>query len=78
MEGVCCFEERMDVEDEFAYVRGAREAVESDRAAQPTLRSWLLFCRRDIRSIVPANTMKKGQRQNGNQNRHATINGGGN
>lgn len=43
-------------------MRGLREVVEVQRfrAEQPAFRSWLLFWRREDRSIVPANTAKKG------------------
>lgn len=35
------------------------DAVQRDLAEQPAFNSWLLFCRRDVRSIAPSNTTKR-------------------
>jgi hypothetical protein len=54
-------EARAVVEEAFADIKEAREAVvERDLAEQPAFRSWLLFCRRDDRSIAPASTEGNG------------------
>ena len=41
-------------------IRGLLEVVQSGRAEQPAFRSWLLFCRNELRSIVAANAEKTG------------------
>jgi hypothetical protein len=42
----------------FEETRGDREVVQRVRAEQPAFRSWLLFCRREVRSIAPFNAEK--------------------
>ena len=56
------FEEREDFADAFAESRGVREVVQRDLAEQPALRSWLLFCRKEDRSIA-SNAKEKDQEQ---------------
>lgn len=54
-------EARAVVEEAFEDIKEAREVVvERDLAEQPAFRSWLLFCRRDDRSIAPASTEGNG------------------
>jgi hypothetical protein len=50
------FEERTDFEEVFEERRGF-DVVHRYLAEQPALRSWLLFCRREVRSIAPANAV---------------------
>jgi hypothetical protein len=52
-------EERAVFEDAVEEIRGDLEAVQSDLAEQPAFRSWLLFCRRELLSIAPANAQEK-------------------
>lgn len=52
-------EAREDFEEVVADIRGALDVVHRDLAEQPAFNSWLLFCRRDDRSIAPANAVKR-------------------
>jgi hypothetical protein len=55
-------EEREDLQL-FEKLRGVREVVHIDRDEQLALRNWLLFCCREVLSIVPANTVERGQKR---------------
>jgi hypothetical protein len=56
------FDARAVVEERFADIRGVRVVVAKVLAEQPALRSWLLFCRREDRSIAPANAEDEGSK----------------
>jgi len=50
------FEESEAFDEAFEQRRGF-DVVHRYLAVQPALRSWLLFCRREVRSIAPANAV---------------------
>jgi hypothetical protein len=53
------FEERTVFEDAVEEIRGVPEVAQSDLVEQPAFRSCLLFCRRELLSIAPANAQEK-------------------
>jgi hypothetical protein len=56
------FDARAVFDEEVAGVRIDLEAVQRGLAEQPAFRSWLPFCRRDDRSIAPANAEEEDQK----------------
>lgn len=57
------FEESADFEDALDEIRGDLDAVQRVRAEQLALKSWLLDCRSEVRSIAPANAMEQDQKR---------------
>lgn len=54
--GVYRFEVDFNVLEAFEDIRrGVWEVVQRDLAELPAFRSWQLFCRKELRSIVAAN-----------------------
>ena len=53
------FDDRAVFEEALEEIRGDLEVAQSDLAEQPAFRSWLLFCRRELLSIAPANAQEK-------------------
>ena len=52
------FDDKAVFDEVVEEIRGLLEVVQSDRAEQPAFRSWLLFCRNELRSIAAANAEK--------------------
>jgi hypothetical protein len=57
------FDDNAVFEEAFEDIKGDLEVEQSDLAEQPAFRSWLLVCRNEVRSIAPANAMKKDQKR---------------
>ena len=59
------FDERADFDVTFEMERGDLEVVHKVLAEQTPLRSWLLECLSEVRSIAPANADRKRPNQEG-------------
>ena len=63
------FEARAVFDEVFEEMRGVLEVVQRDLAEQPAFRSWLLFCRSEVRSIAPAYPEEKDRKSRLRENK---------
>jgi hypothetical protein len=70
------FDDKAAFDEVVEEIRLLLEVVQSDRAEQPAFRSWLLFCRNELRSITAANAETTGSettKVNKNQIIHKVV-----